>query len=100
MQDSDDDEDLSDIELRVCFCSIEDEYMVFLLMMIGVVSLGNVEFVEWVNEFECEVDFVCVCFGELICYLLVLLCCCVIFGWVILCVVVVGIFVLILLLFY
>ena len=50
MQDSDDDEDLSETELRARLRSIEDEHTALLSTTIGAVSLGNAELAERANE--------------------------------------------------
>lgn len=49
MQDSDDDEDLSETELRARLRSIEDEHTMLLSTTIGAVSLGNAELAEQAN---------------------------------------------------
>nr|WP_157797277.1 hypothetical protein [Microbacterium barkeri] len=50
MQDSDDDEDLGEAELRARLRSIEDEHTALLSTTIGAVSLGNAELAERANE--------------------------------------------------
>ena len=98
MRDSDDDEDLSETELRARLRSIEDEHTALLSTTIGAVSLGNAELAERANELEREADLVRVRLGEPTRHPPAPPRRRAIFGWVTLCAAVVGILALTLLL--